>query len=162
VSSRGFPPGAPETKETQPVETKFKRGLTAAGIGIGGLLAGVVIATTLSAVAADDTPGTSTSQGDQSQPQRPDEKLLTGDTAAKVRAAALEKYPGATVVRVETDSDGVYEAHLMKADGTPVTVEVNKSFAVTGDEVGPGFGHGHDGPPPGLPPRDQDDDSAQS
>jgi hypothetical protein len=32
--------------------------------------------------------------------------LLTGDTAAKVKAAALAKYPGATIQRVETDSDG--------------------------------------------------------
>ena len=147
------------------METKLKRGLTAAGIGLGGLLTGVVIATTFSAMAADDptpSPSPRAGQGDQSQPQRPDEELLTGDTADKVRAAALDKYPGATVVRIETDSDGVYEAHLMKADGTPVTVEVNKSFEVTGEEAGPGFGHGHWGPPPGMPPRDEDDDTAQS
>jgi len=60
-------------------------------------------------------------------------------------AAALAKYPGATVQRVETDSDGVYEAHLLKADGTPVTVEVNKAFAVTGLEArgGPPAGASH-------------------
>jgi hypothetical protein len=143
------------------VETKVKRGLTAVGIGLGGLLAGVVVATTLSAVAADDTPGTSANQGDPSQPQRSDEELLTGTTADKVQAAALAKYPGATVVRVETDSDGVYEAHLMKADGTPVTVEVNKSYEITGEEAG-GFGHGHGGPPPGFALGDEDDDTADS
>ena len=48
----------------------------------------------------------------------------------------LAKYPGATFVRVETDSDGVYEAHVTKADGTEVAVEVDKSFAVTGVEQG--------------------------
>ena len=143
------------------METKLKRGLTAAGIGLGGLLTGVAIATTFSAVAADD-PTSGTTQTDPSQPQRPDEELLTGATADKVEAAALEKYPGATVVRIETDSDGIYEAHLVKADGTPVTVEVDKSFEVTGEEAGPGFGHGHFGPPPGMPPRDEDDDTAQS
>ena len=74
-------------------------------------------------------------RGDPSQPQRPDESLLTGSTASRVKAAALSKYPGATVVRLETDSDGVYEAHLTKADGTPVTVEVGKTFAVTGEEA---------------------------
>ena len=69
--------------------------------------------------------------------QRSDETLLTGDTAAKVKALALAKVGGATVVRVETDADGhaAYEAHLVKADGTPVTVYVDKSFAVVGVET---------------------------
>ena len=75
---------------------------------------------------------------DESKSQRPDEQLLTGDTATKVRAAALAKYPGATVLRVETDSDGVYEAHLTTTDGKRVTVEVDKAFKVTGEESGPG------------------------
>jgi len=69
--------------------------------------------------------------------QRSDETLLTGDTAAKVKALALAKVGGATVVRVETDADGhaAYEAHMVKADGTPVTVYVDKSFAVVGVET---------------------------
>jgi hypothetical protein len=75
---------------------------------------------------------------DESKSQRPDEHPLTGDTASKVRAAALAKYPGATVLRVETDSDGVYEAHLIAKSGQPVTVEVGKDFKVTGEESGPG------------------------
>ena len=72
-------------------------------------------------------------------------QLLTGNTADKVEAAALAKYPGATVVRIETDSDGVYEAHLTTADGQPVTVEVDKSFAVTGIEQGGPGGQGGPG-----------------
>jgi hypothetical protein len=61
------------------------------------------------------------------------ETLLTGDTAAKVKAAALAKVPGATVERVETDADhgSPYEAHMRKADGTELEVLVDKSFAVT-------------------------------
>ena len=61
------------------------------------------------------------------------ETLLTGDTAAKVKAAALAKVPGATVERVETDADhgSPYEAHLRKSDGTELEVLVNKSFEVT-------------------------------
>ncbi len=61
------------------------------------------------------------------------EVLLTGDTAAKVKAAALAKVPGATVERVETDADhgSPYEAHLRKSDGTELEVLVDKSFAVT-------------------------------
>jgi hypothetical protein len=47
------------------------------------------------------------------------EELLTGDTAAKVTAAALKAYPGGTIQRVETDAEGaVYEAHMTKADGS--------------------------------------------
>jgi len=64
--------------------------------------------------------------------QRSDETLLTGDAAAKVTAAAQAKVPGGTIVRVETDADGnaLYEAHMTKADGSPVTVYVNAQFEV--------------------------------
>jgi uncharacterized membrane protein YkoI len=61
------------------------------------------------------------------------EQPLTGDTAAKVKAAALKKVPGGTIERVETDADhgSPYEAHVTKADGTQLEVLVNKSFEVT-------------------------------
>jgi hypothetical protein len=63
--------------------------------------------------------------------QRSDETPLTGDALAKVKAIAEAKVPGGTVVRIETDADGVatYEAHMTKADGSPVTVYVDSSFA---------------------------------
>jgi hypothetical protein len=59
------------------------------------------------------------------------EKLLTGDVESKVRAAALAKVPG-TVERVETnvDSSAPYEAHIKKADGTEVEVQVNSDYSV--------------------------------
>jgi hypothetical protein len=77
--------------------------------------------------------------------QRSDETLLSGDTATKVRQAALAKVPGGTIVRVETDADGnaAYEAHMVKADGTPATVYVNKQFEVVSVQTG------MPGPPPG-------------
>jgi hypothetical protein len=78
--------------------------------------------------------------------QRSDETLLTGDTAARVRQAALARVPGATIIRVETDADGnaAYEAHMVKADGTPVTVYVNKEFEVVSVQTGmPGPGPAH-------------------
>ena len=125
-------------------------------LAAGGLLAGGVLVGSLTASAADNNtaaaavnsagayqsngaPGGQRPGGkvDESKSQRPDEQLLTGDTAAKVRAAALAKYPGATVLRVETDSDGVYEAHMQTSDGKRVTVEVDKSFKVTGEEAAP-------------------------
>jgi uncharacterized membrane protein YkoI len=131
-----------------------------AALAVGGLLVGGVLAGTLTAYAANQNGtadqsggyGVANQQGtygskagprhggnaDESKSQRPDEQLLTGDTATKVRAAALARYPGATVLRVETDSDGVYEAHLTTTDGKRVTVEVDKAFKVTGEESGPG------------------------
>jgi hypothetical protein len=62
------------------------------------------------------------------------EKLLTGDTAAKVEAAAKAKVPGGTIERIETDADtgSVYEAHVRKADGSEVIVYVDAGFNVTG------------------------------
>ena len=131
-----------------------------AALAVGGLLVGGVLAGTLTAYAANQNSaanqngayGVANQRGaygaktgprhggnvDESKSQRPDEQLLTGDTATKVRAAALAKYPGATILRVETDSDGVYEAHLTTTDGKRVTVEVDKAFKVTGEESGPG------------------------
>src|SRR3954464_6572089 len=66
------------------------------------------------------------------------ETLLTGDTAEKVKAAALAAVPGGTVERVENDAEGSpYEAHLTKADGSMVTVKVDSNFNVSGIEDGP-------------------------
>jgi hypothetical protein len=61
------------------------------------------------------------------------ETALTGDTAAKVKAAALAKLPGGTVQRVETDADhgSPYEAHVRRSDGTELEVLVNEDFEVT-------------------------------
>jgi hypothetical protein len=91
------------------------------------------------AVAASSSTATATPQPpngngntDPSKPMRSDEQLLTGTTAQKVTAAAKAKEPGATVQRVETDSDGVYEAHMVRSDGTPIIVQVGKDFTVTG------------------------------
>jgi len=80
--------------------------------------------------------------------QRSDETPLTGDALAKVTQLAKAKVPGGTIVRVETDADGhaAYEAHMVKADGTPVTVYVNKQFEVVSVESG------MPGPPGGQAP----------
>ena len=69
--------------------------------------------------------------------QRSDETLLTRDTASKVEAAAKAKVPNGTIVPVETDADGnaAYEAHMTKADGTPVTVYVNEQFEAVNVET---------------------------
>jgi hypothetical protein len=69
---------------------------------------------------------------------RADETPLTGDALSKVTAAAKARVPGGTIVRVETDADGnaAYEAHMVRSDGTPATVYVNKQFDVVSVESG--------------------------
>ena len=117
--------------------------LVAAGLVAGGTLAGSQIAGAQGATSG--TPAV-THQGrpagnPATMTHGPGETLLTGDAAAKVTAAAKEAVPGATIIRVETDSDGAaYEAHVRKADGTIVTVKFDKSFKVTGTVSG--FGQG--------------------
>ncbi len=125
------------------MNTTARSWLKTGAIGLAGLAAGGVLATTVAATAEDSADGDTPSQTDSRRPGS-GEEVLTGDTADQVRDAALAEYPGATVLRLETDSDGVYEAHLVKADGTPVTLEVDEDFEVTGEEEG-GFGHGSGG-----------------
>jgi hypothetical protein len=128
----------------------MRRWAGGAGLVATGLVAGGILAGTLSANAADSTttPSTdsSTSQpsGDPSQPQRSDEQLLTGDTKSQVEAAVLAQYPGATIERTESDSDGVYESHVVTTDGQHLIVQVGADFAVTGTDSG-GHGGGHRG-----------------
>lgn len=71
------------------------------------------------------------------------ETLLTGDTAEKVKAAALAANPGSTILRVENDAEGAtYEAHITKSDNTQATVKLDGSFKVTATEAGGPGGHG--------------------
>ena len=112
---------------------------------------GAALAVTASASATTDavTSGTSETTGkpDPGTSMRSDEHLLTGTTARKVTAAAEAKEPTATIQRVETDSDGVYEAHMVRADGTPIIVQVGKDFTVSRvlEGGGPRGGQGPNG-----------------
>jgi uncharacterized membrane protein YkoI len=100
----------------------------------------------IAGAASTDTAASSdaaTTQADDSRArglhrQRADETLLSGDTASKVRAAALARVDGSTIERVETDADGhaAYEAHMTTADGSRVTVYVNAQFEVVSVESG--------------------------
>lgn len=117
--------------------------VTAAAVGAAAL-GGTAIANAASSGSTSTTPAapSGTSSTPQAPPQRDPhqgghmangktETLLTGDTAAKVKAAALAKVAG-TVERVETnvDSSAPYEAHIKKADGTEVEVQVSRDFTV--------------------------------
>jgi uncharacterized membrane protein YkoI len=108
--------------------------LVALVVGVGAGSYGVASAasgssTTTEAAATATAPAVATAQNPWGH-QRSDETVLTGDALAKVKAIAEAKVPGGTIVRIETDADGVatYEAHMAKADGSPVTVYVDSSF----------------------------------
>jgi len=60
------------------------------------------------------------------------ETALTGDTKSKVEAAVLAKYPGATIVRTETNDAPAapYESHIKTSTGTELEVTVSKDFNV--------------------------------
>ena len=125
----------------------FPRSVAIAAIAIGLIGGSYGIATAASgdgsssgSSAATTTPNDNGRRLDSGQPwghQRSDETLLTDGAATSVRNAALAKVPGATIVRVETDADGnaPYEAHIIKSDGTPATVYVDKSFNVVSVET---------------------------
>ncbi len=116
----------------------------------GGLFGATVLAPSIGSAATVSTTAASSTQappngGAPFDPSRGGhtangitEKLLTGDTATKVQAAATAAVPGGTIERVENDAEGSpYEAHMTKADGSHVTVKVDASFKVTSVEDGP-------------------------
>jgi uncharacterized membrane protein YkoI len=97
--------------------------------------------------------GAATKSTSSSPSRHAPETALTGDTAAKVKAAAEAKVPGGTVLRVEQGGPGgaAYHAHVRKADGSEVVVLVNSSFEATSVETRPARGggrgdHGRRGP----------------
>ncbi len=127
--------------------------LSAAALVAAGLVGGAVLAGTMAASASEDGSGSNGSEDsiavdtrsgsgmaevDPSQPMRDDEELLTGETATRVTDVVTAAYPDATIQRVETDSDGVYEAHIVTAEGSELIVMVGKDFSITGTgEMGP-------------------------
>jgi hypothetical protein len=130
------------------------RKVIAGGALIAGLAGGAFGATVLTGTAGAQTSTTAPaadapkanvdpSKGGHVGANGTTETLLTGDAATKATAAALAAVPGGTVQRVENDAEGaVYEAHMLKADGTSVTVKMDAAFTVTGTEAGGPGGHG--------------------
>ncbi len=87
----------------------------------------VAVAATDASTTADSTNSTAAAPAVPVNPETP----LDGDVAAQVTAAAQAAVPDGTIDRVETDNDGVYEAHVTKADGTHVIVQIGADYAVT-------------------------------
>ena len=120
-----------QNRLTRPIlVTALAVGLGAGSYGVASAASGSGNSTTTTTSTAQPSAPPGASAQNPWGNQRSDETLLTGDALAKVTAIAKEKVPGGTVVRVETDADGhaAYEAHMTKADGTPVTVYVDSSF----------------------------------
>ncbi len=127
-------------------------GLLGAGLLAGGILAGSQIAGAASSSTSTSSSNTATATAPGSNgsgawmdpatvAHGPGETLLTDGAASKVTAAAKAAVPGATVIRVETDSGGAaYEAHMQKADGSFVTVKLDSNFKVTSTVNGFGGG----------------------
>ena len=148
-----------EQQEVPQVEVKPRRGrkwlasagLVASGLVAGGILAGTHIAGAATPTATASAPATAAANGfDPADVNHgPNETLLTDGNATKATAVAKAAVPGATIIRIETVSGGaVYEAHMKKADGSFVTVKMDKNFKVTAVQVGFGAGGPGYGPAP--------------
>jgi hypothetical protein len=122
--------------------------LGALGLG-GGAIAGA-------ADTNESAPGSA-----QDRPDRVQREELSAGAAAKVKAAALAKVPGATVLRTEAGGPygTAYHAHIRTSAGKLEVVLVDAAFKATavqtdrGRARGPGDGdhdgRGHDGGPGG-------------
>src|SRR5689334_7338760 len=110
------------------IRSKLVTGAAVAAAAVGG--ATVASAATSGGTASSSSPAAVSHQGRHTFNGKT-EQPLSGSVAAKVRAAALAKVSG-TVERLETnvDSSAPYEAHIRKADGTEVEVQVGSDFTV--------------------------------
>jgi len=113
----------------------------------------VISAFGLGGAAIAGAAGNGKSATQQQQQQR---SALSSETAAKVKAAALDKVPGATVLRTESGGpyNSAYHAHIKTSDGTLKVVLVNSDFEATTVQAdrarggrGPGGRGGHGGGP---------------
>jgi len=85
------------------------------------------------AVQADQGRGGRGRGGDHRGGPGQGETALTGDTKDKVEAAVKAEYPGATIVRTETnagDANAPYESHIRTSAGKELEVHVSKDFKV--------------------------------
>jgi hypothetical protein len=153
--------------------------LAAAGVGVASAMSGSGTSAQNASFrggppgAAGSAGSTGAPNGFRGGPPGGAQEQLTGETAKKVKAAALAKVAGGTVLRTEKDfGGGGYHAHVRKANGTVVTVHMTTGFTVTRVEAmgfrGPDGDGDHrgdgDGPPSGggTPPSGSSAPSAPS
>ena len=98
-------------------------------LGLGG--AALADAADNGSSSSTSTSTTTTSQEDHAN--RAPREALSSEVAAKVKAAALKKVPGATVLRTEAGGpyNSAYHAHIRTADGAAQVVLVNGQFEAT-------------------------------
>jgi hypothetical protein len=134
------------------LRTIRKSAVTVAALGALGL-GGAAIAG-----AADDPASSGASSAGknsaQTRPGRAAPEALPSEVAAKVKAAALEELPGATVLRTEAGGPygTPYHVHIRTSAGARRVVLVNSSFEATdvqADRAGGGGGRGGPGGPGG-------------
>ncbi|WP_448641691.1 hypothetical protein [Geodermatophilus sp. URMC 63] len=56
----------------------------------------------------------------------------TAEAAVAVGATAVAALPGAVIERLEVDGSGLFEAHLLSADGQVVVVQIDADLTVVG------------------------------
>jgi uncharacterized membrane protein YkoI len=126
-------------------DTLYKTWVGLAAVAAAGLGGAAVAAGAGSS--SKTTTTTTTTTTTSSKPARTPETPLTGDVAAKAKAAAVAKVGGtadsATTESDSSNANAAYEVHVTKADGTHVEVMLDKDFNVLAVETGHGFGH-HD------------------
>jgi len=128
--------------------TVRRSAMTVAALGALGL-GGAAIA----GAADDPTSSTGSASGNassQTRQARGQREALSSAAAAKVKAAALQKVPGATVLRTEAGGPygTPYHAHIRTSGGALRVVLVNGSFeatAVQADQARGGRGRDGDG-----------------
>src|SRR5947209_6773523 len=158
-------------QDTQPdrLGSRRRMWLTSGSLVGAGLLAGAILAGTLSANATGGGGGTaavpaaataSQDSGGATSSSTPDPdrhglhdwwddwhgdggSSVSDATSAKVKDAVLAKYPGASVWWVRQNSGGGYDAYIDTKDGQDLAVHLDGSFAITGtDTIADHGGHG--------------------
>jgi hypothetical protein len=95
--------------------------------------------TTPAAAAAHPPPGLKNMPAPGTAAHEEHEKAVTGDAAAKAKAAAVKAVGGGTAGDVTTDYFGKgYEVTVTKSDGSKVEIHLDSSFAVMGPPGGRG------------------------
>jgi uncharacterized membrane protein YkoI len=126
-----------------------KAAITVAALAAVGLGAAAI------AGAVDKNKSPNSGSSSQTRPDHPQREELSAADAAKVKAAALAKVPGATVEETEAGGpyDTPYHAHIRTSDDTEKVVLVDENFKATAVQDpmarggrGPGGPGDHRGP----------------
>jgi uncharacterized membrane protein YkoI len=117
-------------------------------LGVAALAVSALIGAAVAAGAGSSTKTSTTTTTTAKPPTRAPETPLSGDVAAKAKAAAVAKVGGtadnATAEADSSNTAAAYEVHVTKTDGTHVTVILDNNYNVLSVETGHGAGFGHE------------------